>query len=639
MSAQVTVNFTPEPNEDDRAPKHQSEPSAKKYTSPILPVLRRLSVPIVAVGLWAWNFAGADPRDMGSLGLLTLFTPFAVLSLALLLGGFLRSLYRGRPGWLLGVYVVTYIVLIHGTAPILYGTLRYSWAFKHVGIVDYIQRYGSVDPSLEVGQIYQNWPGFFAGSALMTEISGQPDAMQIASWAPMVFNLLNVIVLTYVFRGLTRNRVLIWLGLMFFLLINWVGQDYFSPQAVGFVLYLGVVGLLLRPLPRGLMFVPFFLIVSTVAVTHQITPMMLMLALVALVVLRKTDAWYLPLVAGGIIAAWAFTGAFDYTLPNLQYLISEFGNVVDNADQTLEKARDSSGMNLLVVWGGRSTVFFAVVASLLGLWRNGAVRARLRSFSKVNGWRRWLSESTGRDFLKMSTWRDWLRPATWLRWEGSNPRVTSTVLMVLPGVLVLTTGFGGEVLFRAFLFASPFIAILAAEACLPRDGLNRREMPAKSVLPAAVIMALIAPGFLLGYYGKEQQNYFTPAEVTASRWVYTNAPQGSLLVEGSTNYPTRFVDYEKFTYVPIDREPEDSVSEILSDPASNLYRWLSDEKYSAGYVLISRGQKIDVNESDSMPTGGLDVIERALRHSAKFKVAFETADATVFTLSRQGLSQ
>ena len=46
---------------------------------------------------------------------------------------------RTAPGHLLA--------LVHGTPAVLYGTLRYSWAYKHVGIVDYILRTGTVDPT------------------------------------------------------------------------------------------------------------------------------------------------------------------------------------------------------------------------------------------------------------------------------------------------------------------------------------------------------------------------------------------------------------------------------------------------------------------------------------------------------------
>lgn len=547
-----------------------------------------LVVPFAAVLLWILGFLGTAPRTMGALGLLSFFNVAIVSCLVLLIGGFLYSLYRARPGWVLATYLVTYIALIHGTPPLLYGTLRYSWAYKHVGIVDYILRTGSVDTSIDVGQIYHNWPGFFAGSALLTSLAGQPDALQIAGWAPLAFNLMNLLVLRYVFRGMTRNRSLVWLGLLFFFLINWVGQEYFSPQALAFLLYLGLIGLLIRHSTHRIHIAPFATIVATLAVSHQITPLMMFFAVSALVATRRTRGWYLPLVALALVAVWALTGARDYTLTNLQWLVSELGNPVGNADQTLDKAAALSGVELLVVWGGRFTVIVATAVALLGLVR---------------------------------------------RRRGRDLRVTATVLMVLPTLLVLTTGFGGEVLFRAFLFAAPFIAFLGADACLPRSS---RGFPPRSLLAAAVTAVLVVPGFFLGYYGKERQNYFTPAEVQAAAWVGVHAQSGSLLVEGSTNYPTRFLGYDKFTYVPIDREPEGTTSELLADPAGKLAEWLSDPEYTDAYVLLTRGQGIAVDIEASMPEGSIERIEFALRHSSDFRIVYETPDAAVFTLSKPG---
>ena len=43
---------------------------------------------------------------------------------------------------LLAGHVVALVAILHATPSILYGTLRYAWAYKHVGIVDYIQRHG-----------------------------------------------------------------------------------------------------------------------------------------------------------------------------------------------------------------------------------------------------------------------------------------------------------------------------------------------------------------------------------------------------------------------------------------------------------------------------------------------------------------
>ena len=92
-----------------------------------------------------------------------------------------------------------------------------------------------------------------------------------------------VLVLRYVFRGLTRNTRLIWLGLWIFFIITWVGQDYFAPQAMAYALYLTCIGLLIRRSITRSMLAAFVVVVSVVAASHQITPMMLLIAVAALV--------------------------------------------------------------------------------------------------------------------------------------------------------------------------------------------------------------------------------------------------------------------------------------------------------------------------------------------------------------------
>ena len=78
-------------------------------------------MPLLAALLWTLGFVGADPRAMGSFGLVSLFTGATVGALLLLVSGFLGSLYRNKREWVLGLYLVTYIALIHGTPAVLYG--------------------------------------------------------------------------------------------------------------------------------------------------------------------------------------------------------------------------------------------------------------------------------------------------------------------------------------------------------------------------------------------------------------------------------------------------------------------------------------------------------------------------------------
>jgi hypothetical protein len=544
-----------------------------------------LALPITSITLWFLGLARADPQAMSDWGLLSLLGPANAASLVLLAAGVIIALHRGVRERLLALQLVTFLALIHAAPAILYGTLRYSWAWKHVGIVDYILRHGSVDPMINVSPIYQNWPGFFAASALLTQFAGRENLLTIASWAPFVFNLINLIVLRFALRGLTQDKRLVWLSLWFFFLINWVGQDYFSPQAMAYVLYLACMGLLIRGVTGWTRITLFALFVTAIAVSHQLTPIMLFIAVTGLVVLRQTPGWYLPIITAVVPLAWALTAARPYTFANFPDLIATFGQLLKNTNESLEKVSIRNLAQAAVVWGGRSVVVVSAIVAIIGVWRC---------------------------------------------WRNRTLQVAAALLMALPALLVVITGFGGEVLLRAFLFAAPFVAFNAATAIIPQ--IDGRIDAAKSTLVTAVLTAVLLPGFLLGYYGKERENYFTPAEVEATRWVSEHARPGSMLVEGSRNYPAQFRNYENFTYVPIDREPQESWSAIVANPTGVLSEWLRDPRYADSYVLITRSQEIEVDAHGPMPVGSLQSIESALRRSPEFSVAMDTGDATVFVL-------
>ena len=53
----------------------------------------------------------------------------------------------------------------------------------------------------------------------------------------------------------------------------------------------------------------FILFVTAIAVSHQLTPIMLFIAVTGLVVLRRTPGWYLPIIAFVVPLAWALTAA------------------------------------------------------------------------------------------------------------------------------------------------------------------------------------------------------------------------------------------------------------------------------------------------------------------------------------------
>ena len=530
---------------------------------------------------------------MGAFGLLSEFNSAVVAGLLLLLGSTLVCIYQRRPDWVVGAHLVTFLALVHGTPAVLYGTVRYAWSYKHLGVVEYIVRTGSVDAGIDVNTIYHNWPGVFAATAFIAQLAGDGAAssgaaLTIALWAPLGFNLMLLMVLRYVFRGLTSQSTVVWLALLIYFTMTWVGQDYYSPQAAAYVLYLAAVGLLLRA-PRGgtARTLLFTLLVAAMAVTHQITLVILVISVVALVLTRRTHGWYLPVIVVVVVATWALTFAQEYTITNLWDLVSGFGQPVSNAEATFNKSDGATGTQQVVIWGDRFTVGAAAALALFGVWR------------------------TRRDGT--------------LQWSA-------VVLMAAPVTVMALMSFGGEALLRVFLFSAPFMAYLAAEACAPRNGVD--GIDTRRLGLAVAVLLLVFPGYLLGYYGKERQYHFTREEIAASAWVAEHAPAGSILVEGDTNYPRQFSNYEKFDSVAIAREP--SPERLLRDPVSTLQGWLSNSRYTYGYVIITRSQKIGVESEHSLPPGSLTQVEQLLEASPLFETVHQSPDASVFTLSAAG---
>ena len=128
--------------------------------------------------------------------------------------------------------------------------------------MDYILRTGTIDPSIAVGEHLPQLARLLRRQRAADLDRRKPGRLRIALWSPLAFNLINLVVLRYLFRGLTRNTRLIWLGLWIFFIINWVGQDYFSPQAMAYVLYLACIGLLIRRRSPGRCWPPSWSIVS-----------------------------------------------------------------------------------------------------------------------------------------------------------------------------------------------------------------------------------------------------------------------------------------------------------------------------------------------------------------------------------------
>jgi hypothetical protein len=181
--------------------------------------------------------------------------------------------------------------------------------------------------------------------------------------------------------------------------------------------------------------------------------------------------------------------------------------------------------------------------------------------------------------------------------------------------------------FRVYLFALPFAAYLAAGAFY-RSAASTTTWRTSAAVVA--VTGVLLTGFMFGYYGKEQWFRFTPSEVRAARVVYETAPPNSNVIVGTPTFPTDFAYQERYTTTPIANEPEASLQTVLRDPVNTLYTWMTDPRYARSYLIITRSQIEEAENTGLLPKGALERIERQLLESDRFDVLYHDHDAVVF---------
>ena len=254
-------------------------------------VLRRLSrvatataLP-VAITLWLVSLPRIRLDLIGDYGLVPLLPLSFWAALVLLLLSYAVLVRRGTArSWVLSAHLISLVAFLHATPAAIYGTLRYSWAWKHVGVTDFFLRHSGIDGSIRELGVYQRWPGFFTLNATMVKGAGLQTALDYAPWAPLVFNLLLLGPLYLIYRTFTTDRRLVWTGMVIYVLTAWVGQDYFAPQPTVYFLFLTIIALCVRyraPAGRGdpsdprggkLVTAAVVLMIAAIVPTHQLTP-------------------------------------------------------------------------------------------------------------------------------------------------------------------------------------------------------------------------------------------------------------------------------------------------------------------------------------------------------------------------------
>jgi hypothetical protein len=585
-----------------------------------------------SLGLWGYALAGVQAARVATsgLGLLSVLGVSFWAALAVLIVSYCWAIGHRAASWpVAGAHLLALVAMLHATPAIMYGTLRYSWAWKHVGVTDYIAHHG-VDFHLGgVLGAYQGWPGFFSLNAFLTSGAGLQSALSYASWALVAADLLWLGPVILIARAFTTDGRMIWTAALLFELGNWVGQDYFSPQALAYFLYLTVIAVSLRWLasprcqPEGrppvsratryALLACLLPLMAAIASSHQLTPFMLITALTLLAATGKLQPRVLP-VAMAVAAAigWLGYGALAWLSANSYQIFAGLGVPWANTSAHLVGQGAIPADQALVNWGARFLSVGIGLLALVGYWR----------FRRRAG-------RTGR--------RSWNRIA---------------LLTIASVPSAAASSYGGEIIFRVFLFALPFLAVAAAAAFFPHPtvqpagagvvrtagagmvrtagaGMGRKAGASVSLTVAALVLAA---GFCLGNYGKEAMNYFTPSEVAASQWLYRTAPQGATVVAANSNFPWAFVHYDWYNYTFLDTPPAIGAA-VRRAPVSAMIKLMEPGRSPASYLVLTTSQAAEISLTGEWPPGVFSHIARALLTSGAFRVVYHNSDATILQLA------
>ncbi len=426
--------------------------------------------------LWCASAVRLGHIVPGVLGFLPDISVFWYVGLACVVAGIVLA--RGRSEWYAACGVLSLLAALTVTPGIVYGMPRPQWSAKHIELVQAVLQAHFLNRG---AGIYDAYSGFFSGMAWLCDLAGIHDPSGIAIYWQFIVGVLSVAGLRLFFGRLTMSPYRIWAAIALVILVNSVHEDYFSPQSVGFALSMGVFGLAVgsprpgqRELGRGGLWprwpglderariILLVLAGCALAVTHELSPYIVGGVLVVLVIFRTIRPWYVPATVLLPAIGWALLNRND---------LSGFISLSDMwhlANFEVPQTPVMPGMERVPVIAESSGALAFGLVVLTVLASIGFVR-------------------TIRD---RSAW----------------------AFMISAGVglgLVSINAYGNEGIYRAALFAIPWLAAMSIRAVGP----GPRRWVGHTY--AAVAMLVLTGTYLVAQFGLDNADVIRPGDVQA----------------------------------------------------------------------------------------------------------------------------
>jgi hypothetical protein len=480
-----------------------------RWLSPMLALAAVALLPIAA--------ATTDLAALDGWGLAKVLGPAAWASMLCAVAACVTELWSPRPRIpMLGTATAVLILCSYGIPSVVEPTARFSTAWLISGFVDAVAGDGRVVEGYDA-RFY--WPAFFAQWAFFRDAAGATQLDEVLRWFPPVIVAVWAIGIYALARSMLGGHRAPWAAAWLFLGLNWIEQDYFSPQATGIVLMLIPLVFALGPLatrrtdaagvpgwpkphpdakrlalprrwlvagltppnrptlpPRQLLLIYFCAALTLIAIapTHQLTPFAIIGQLVVLAIVGRFRGRGLVLVGILAVAVYVLIAGRNFWLFQLD-MITGSGNA-------------------------EAAVAQGVAGRLTGDTGQIAVKALRIIMPGLT----WLLALVG----------------CWVYWRRRRD-LTPIALAAVP-MGFAAQGYGGEVFLRIVLFGLPVLAILGTDALRWVARKGRRKME----VVLAVGMAVLFGSIILIRGGNESYMIVYPDEVAMSREVYATTPPG-----------------------------------------------------------------------------------------------------------------
>lgn len=502
--------------------------------------------------------------------------------------------------------IVVLVLVLFGTAAFVTDVPRGEVAFRHLGIADALTRTQGIDPDIDA---YFNWPGFFALLATIIAATGLEPSI-VALWAPVLNVGAWLAALGVLTRYLTTDPRRRWLVLWIFCLGNWQDQDYLSPQAFAFFLYLVVLSLLLGPLAahtstfrgfrrlhlvawwrerspgdhrprhRTSALVATLLLFTVICASHQLTPFMMLIAVAVLTLSGRIWTNRLPLITAPVLVLWL-------VYPASAYLIGH----PPLADAGIEGAVTANVVDRVSGTPGHALVVQVRMILTLLLWALAAAGAV----------------------------RDW-------RQKRLDVRVL--LLAATPLLLFPMQSYGGEMLIRVSLFALPFIAFLASSVLLPKDGSTRLSSPATLCLvPTFLLLSVLTE---TSRFGNAKFDVFTDSEKAAVAEVERIAPSGAAIISAAHPTPWRSDTYLEHRYRTIDELCRQGLSAAICGPTFYNY---GRHNPAGAFVLLTRSSEASLVLQGDSTERNFKELEDWLKAQDGVELVHSNTDARIYRIA------